>query len=52
MRFPGSDRWQELQDWLVWRGITWKDILGVTAVLGFLVLVTGVFLYAAIKAAI
>jgi hypothetical protein len=36
----------------MWRGITWKDLLGVSAVLGFLVSVTVVFLYAAIKAAI
>jgi hypothetical protein len=36
----------------MWRGITWKDLFGVSAALGFLMLVTGVLLYAAIKAAI
>jgi len=52
VRFPGSDRWKQLQDYLMWRGITWKDLFGVSAALGFLMLVTGVLLYAAIKAAI
>jgi len=46
MKVPNRQTWRELQDYLVWKGISWKEAAIVALSGGFLLGVTGAMLVA------
>jgi hypothetical protein len=49
MKIPDRQSWKELQGYLVWRGISWKEAAIVVLSAGFLFAITGAMLVAAFQ---
>jgi hypothetical protein len=50
-KIPDRHSWKELQSYLNWKGVSWKEAALVGTSAGFLTGVTGVLVFAALRSA-